>query len=164
MQERTAQIKELTTQQRDGFHNELQSTSQVVQTFLDMITKLSDEKAKKENAAPNKNPKLQAPLTSILEAIALAKNNSITYQKKISGKSEEYQSMVSGKADAHSQNMQSIKHSIVSLGQQTDQVSASSFPAQLLCCIEDIFLGSMLAWIELTIPICINNANHIHLL
>jgi len=124
MQDRTAQIKQLTTQQRDGFHNELQSTSQVVQNFLDMLTKLSEEKAKKDNAAPNNNPKLRAPLASILEAIVLAKNNSIAHHKKTSGKSEAYQSMVNNKADTQLRNVQSIKQSIASLGQQIDQAKA----------------------------------------
>lgn len=108
--DRTAEMKALSIQQRESFHTELQSTSDIVADFLDKVKEMQAQKeANKKGGKTVSNTKLQSPLNSILNKISKAKAMSVTHHQQSSQRSEKFHAMIRRKVDKQSEAMKTIK-------------------------------------------------------
>jgi len=108
--DRTAEMKALSIQQRESFHTELQSTSDIVGNFLDKVKEMQAQKeANKKGGKTVSNTKLQSPLNSILNKISKAKAMSVAHRQQASQRSEKFHAMIRLKVDKQSEAMKTIK-------------------------------------------------------
>jgi len=127
--DRTAEMKALSIQQRESFHTELQSTSDIVADFLDKVKEMQAQKeASKKGGKTVSNTKLQSPLNSILNKISKAKAMSVTHHQQTSQRSEKFHAMIRLKVDKQSEVMKKIKAQISDVqnaaNKAEDQVAA----------------------------------------
>merc|ERR1711934_370899 len=108
--DRTAEMKALSIQQRESFHTELQSPSDIVGNFLDKVKEMQAQKeTNKKGGKTVSNTKLQSPLNSILNKISKAKAMSVAHRQQASQRSEKFHAMIRLKVDKQSEAMKTIK-------------------------------------------------------
>jgi len=127
--DRTNEMKDLSVKQRESFHTELQSTSDIVGDFLAKVKEMQAQKeANAKGGKKASNTKLQSPLNSILNKITKAKTMSVTHHQQTSQRSEKFHSMVRLKVDKQSEAMNAIKSHITDIQNAAntaeDQVAA----------------------------------------
>merc|ERR1719183_505192 len=89
--DRTAEMKDLSAQQRESFHTELQTTSDIVGNFLGKVQEMQAQKETNTKGGKQaSNTKLQSPLHSILNKIIKAKAMSVTHHQQTSQRSEKF--------------------------------------------------------------------------
>ena len=123
-------MKALSIQQRESFHTELQSTSDIVGNFLDKVKEMQAQKeANKKGGKTVSNTKLQSPLNSILNKISKAKAMSVAHRQQASQRSEKFHAMIRLKVDKQSEAMKTIKAHISDVQNAANTVSLSTRPS-----------------------------------
>ena len=123
-------MKALSIQQRESFHTELQSTSDIVGNFLDKVKEMQAQKeANKKGGKTVSNTKLQSPLNSILNKISKAKAMSVAHRQQASQRSEKFHAMIRLKVDKQSEAMKTIKAHISDVQNAANTVSLSARPS-----------------------------------